>query len=359
VTGRRSPQDEPVPDPEQPGGGRASWPTFWFEEPPSERDETRVTTTREEPATETPPAAAGNGAESPTVQLDEPAAPASPTPNGARVAPESPPPARPPIAGPVEAFVRRPLLVLLPLVVLIGAAIWIGLARDPVYTAEARINVGRADVAPFVLQNVVAGNAALAASYARVIATERVIDDASRRSDVSPGETFERLDASPIPGSTLIQVEATGPDEREAVSLANAGARALIAYVTKINRSRTTRAAFRRYRRAQAEVQRAQERVIVLRQRGAGARDELAAALVDYEAARLRASNLANVYRGTTGDPTGGSPLRLIAPAATADSDRGTTLQRLILIGAAAGLVLGLGIALLVANRARLRALRE
>jgi capsular polysaccharide biosynthesis protein len=257
--------------------------------------------------------------------------------------------------------VRHPLLVLIPLLLLAGAGVAIGLERDPVYTAKARVNVGRADVAPFVLQSVVGGNAALAASYARVIATQKVIVGAARRSSTTPDEARERLAASPIPGSTLIQVEATGPGEADAVTLANAGSRSLIAYVTDVNVSRTTRAAFRRYRRAQADVERAQRRILALRQRGSGSEvaDELSKAIVDLQAAKLRASNLANQYRASSGDPSGGSPLRLIAPAASASSDRAATLQRLILIGVAAGLVLGLGLALLVANRGRLRALRE
>jgi hypothetical protein len=85
----------------------------------------------------------------------------------------------------------------------------------------------------------------------------------------------------------------------------------------------------------------------------------LARALVDLDAAKLRASNLSNIYRSISADPTSGSPLRLIAPAATASSDRRQVLEQLILLGLAAGIVIGLGIALLRANRGRLRAMRE
>jgi capsular polysaccharide biosynthesis protein len=305
-----------------------------------------------EPQPEPAAPAAGNGAEAPTAPLREPPV-AGPVASGSA----PPPPARPRIAGPLEAFVRHPIVTLLPIVLLAGAGVAIGLERDPVYTAKARVNVGRADVAPFVLQSVVGGNATLAASYARVVSTEKVVRGAARRSGVTPQQAADGLDASPIPGSTLIQVEATGAGEAEAVSLANGGARSLIAYVTSVTGSREKRAAFRRYRRAQAEVERTQLRVIALRRRGPSA--ALSRALVDFEAAKLRASNLANQYRGTAGDPTGGSPLRLIAPAASASSDRASTLQRLILIGVAAGLVVGLGLALLVSNRGRLRAMRE
>jgi capsular polysaccharide biosynthesis protein len=362
VRASRPDKDDEVPSAEASRGGDSSWPDFWFEAPREatarERDETRVTATQPEPE---PAASAGNGAEAQTTTLHEPVAPpptaAAPPPTRAAPVADEPATLRPRIVGPLEAFVRHPILTLLPLVLLAAVALVIGLQRDPVYTAKARVNVGRADVAPFVLQSVVGGNATLAASYARVISTEKVIRGAARRGGVTPQEAADGLDASPIPGSTLIQVEATGQSTAQAVSLANGGARSLISYVTSVTASREKRAAFKRYRRAQAEVERVQLRLVKLRKGGVS--PALSRALVDLEAAKLRASNLANQYRGTAGDPTGGSPLRLIAPAATASSDRASTLERLILIGVAAGLVLGLGLALLVTNRARLRALRE
>jgi hypothetical protein len=260
--------------------------------------------------------------------------------------------------GPAEAFLRHPILTILPVLLLVGAALYVGLARDPVYTAKARINVGRTNVPAYVLQNVVGGNQALAASYSRLIATEKVVRDAARRTGTPPLETRDRLDASPIPGSTLIQVEGTGPNERGAVALANAGSQSLIKYVTKATRDRESRVAFKRYKAAQARVQRLQRRVRFLFAQGRKRQADLNRAEVDFEAAKLRASNLANLYRTSTADP-GASPLSLIGPAASASSDFGTTLERLVLIGLAAGLVLGLGLALLSANRDRLRALRE
>jgi len=316
------------------GTHRVSWPKVWADSP-AQTAESEATATPTQPAAPVEPAAV--------------AAAAAVTPRDAG----------PRTAGPFEAFVRHPILTLLPVLLLAGAALYVGLARDPIYTAKARINVGRSNVPPYVLQNVIGGSQTLAASYARVISTDDVVRQAARGAGVSPATAQRDLSASPIPGSTLIQVEATGPDRRAAVTLSNEGARSLIQYVKKITSDNVAKAALRRYRKAQARVGRLQTRLINLR--GPGRKRALAYArtLVDFEAAKLQASNLAGLYRASTTDVAGGSPVRLIAPAASASSDFRTMLERLILIGVLGGLVVGLALALLRANRGRIRAIRE
>jgi hypothetical protein len=127
--------------------------------------------------------------------------------------------------------------------------------------------------------------------------------------------------------------------------------------VETVNRDDRSRGLLERYRRAQTEVVRLQRRVDAL---GPTARpDDVTRARIAVAAAKLRVSNIANVYRGTNSDPASGSPLRLIAPAASAKSDFRTVLEQTLLIGLAAGLVFGLGLALARANRGRLRAMRE
>src|SRR3954470_6207411 len=143
---------------------------------------------------------------------------------------------RPHVAGPLEAFLRHPIIAILPVLLLTGGAVYLGVNRDPEYTAKARVNVGRTDVPAYTLQNVVIGNQAIAASYSRVVGTEPVTTRAGRVSGVGADEARHRLSASPVPASTLIQVEATGTNERDAVALANAGAESLIRYVQRIER---------------------------------------------------------------------------------------------------------------------------
>src|SRR2546423_10055979 len=85
------------------------------------------------------------------------------------VGPAYDPPPKQPFVGPLESVIRNPIAAVVPVVVLVGIALLIGLSRSPTYTAESRVSVGRVDVPAFTLQNVVAGNQALAAGYARAI----------------------------------------------------------------------------------------------------------------------------------------------------------------------------------------------
>jgi hypothetical protein len=164
-----------------------------------------------------------------------------------------------------------------------------------------------------------------------------------------------------VPSSTLIQVEATGPNERDAVALANSGSESLIRYVQRIEKQGGAREALATYRRNQARVVALQRRVQSL-SRPAAARKQrakLQKASVDLEAAKLEAENSANLFRAAEGAAPASASLSLIAPAADARSDYRDKLQQLILLGIAAGLVLGLALALLRANRGVLRSMRE
>jgi capsular polysaccharide biosynthesis protein len=369
------------PEPAREGNGHPTWPEFWFEESgaegtaataqprtapaarPDNPEPQAATRVQPEPEPQPRPSPAPRAPADEQPTTEQPAAAAAAPPR----APPQPTPATdgprrpqlPRTVGPMEAFVRHPVVTILPILLAVGAAVFIGLDRSPEYTAKSRIQVGRTNVPAYVLQNVVGGNQALAAAYSRVISTTPVVGKAARATGVSAADVRNHVDATPIPGSTLIQVEARGSSRRGAIDLANEAARALISYVAKVSRDTRSRTALTRYRRAATEVVRLQRRANTLSNAGPNRLKDLQRAIVDVDAAKLRASNLSNVYRAISADPTSGSPLKLIAPAATASSDRRQVLEQLILIGVAAGLVLGLGLALLLANRGKLRAMRE
>lgn len=267
---------------------------------------------------------------------------------------------RPRIAGPLEAFLSHPFLTLLPLIALIGAAIALGMERDPEYTAYARITVGNTDVNPFLLQEVVAGNQALAASYARAIEAEPVTRTAAGEIGISPATAAERLSATPIVQSTLIQVQATGPSTAASTALANAGADALIDYVRRVNQTNDADELFEEYQRAQAAARRAERRTQrLLSDRRRNQSRAATEARIEQDLAALKASDLENRYRAASQSASAASRLVLIQPAADADSDRRDVLEQLLIAGAIGGLVLGLGLALLRANWPILRALRR
>jgi uncharacterized protein involved in exopolysaccharide biosynthesis len=264
----------------------------------------------------------------------------------------------PEFRGPLESGLRHPFAVLVPLVLCIGAALAIGLARTPTYTAESRINVGRVDVPAFTLQGVVNGNGVLAAGYARNITAPAVITAAARGSGQSPGNARSNLDASQIPGSTLIRVEGDGSSKAKAVALSNAGAKGLVAYIDLLNRQQQNTGLLARYRRAQSVLARKRNHIADLVKHKAGLQ-AIQAAEIDASITSLRASRLASLYRSNGSDAAQNSTLQIVSPAVSASSDRGSTVGKLAIIGAAAGLVVGFGLALLLENRALLRRRRS
>lgn len=267
------------------------------------------------------------------------------------------PPREPPIRGPLESVLRHPLLALAPVVALVAIAVAVGLLRTPEYSAEARINVGRTDVPAYTLQEVTIGNATLAGSYARAIDAPRVIESASRQAEVPESEVRDRVAASQVPRSTLIRVEATGDSERAAVDLANGAARGLIFYVRHLNARQQDNRLIRRYRRALRRGQRAQARL----ERVARGRSERSPAVrearLDLRTAQLRARTLGSRVVQTGATPAQNA-LQLVVPSAEATSDRTSVLSRLVLVALAAGVLLGIALALLRANAGLLRSRR-
>ena len=266
---------------------------------------------------------------------------------------------RPRIAGPLEAFLRHPFVALLPAILLVAGAVFLGIQRDPEYEAQARITVGNTNVNPFLLQEVVAGNQAIAASYARAIAARPVAVAAARDAGISPAQAADRLEATQVVGSTLIQVEGKGRSSRGAVALANAGAQALIGYVRRVNRSNEPQRLFKEYQRAQAAARRAERRTINLLRSSKRESRESTEAKVAQDLARLKAEDLAQRYRAASVESAAASRLTLIAPAAEADSDRRDVLEQLLIVGTVGGLVLGFALALLLANWRLLGTLRR
>lgn len=259
-----------------------------------------------------------------------------------------------PFYGPLESALRHPVLVLVPVALLVLAGLAVGLLRSPVYTAEARINVGRVDVPAYTLQGVTIGNSTLAGSYARALAAPAVITGAARRANVSVATARDSLVGSHIPGSTLIRIEAEGGSTEEAARLANGAATALIEYVTRLNVRQQDTRSLARYRRAEAAVEDLRTRLaeLVRERPNSRAAEE---ARVDLRTAELHARTVgARVLQATVAPPAE-NLLQLVVPAATAESDKDSVLQRALLIGLAAGLVVGFALALLRANWQLLR----
>jgi Capsular polysaccharide biosynthesis protein len=97
--------------------------------------------------------------------------------------------------------------VIIPTLLLVGAAIALGTTRAPNYTAETRLTVGRLDVSSQAVPGVVAANQSLAATYSRLVTAEGVVDPVAVRLGLSSGSVARALRASPIPESPIIRLE--------------------------------------------------------------------------------------------------------------------------------------------------------
>ena len=125
--------------------------------------------------------------------------------------------------------------------VLVAAAALLGLAagagagyeHPPSYTAQAQLIVGRAsELAENQIPGLASAVQGLASNYARLITSSTVISDTESKlhSSSLPGS----LTASPVPNSSVINVLASASTETQALSLANAGAAALVTVVTQV-----------------------------------------------------------------------------------------------------------------------------
>ncbi len=125
--------------------------------------------------------------------------------------------------------------------VLVAAAALLGLAAGagagfehaPTYTAQAQLIVGRtSELAENQIPGLASAVQGLASNYARLITSSSVVTDTESKlhSTSLPGS----LSASPVPNSSIINVLASSPTQAQALSLANAGAEALVTVVTQV-----------------------------------------------------------------------------------------------------------------------------
>lgn len=269
-----------------------------------------------------------------------------------------------PRIGPLEAVRRHKLLTVLPPLVFVALALVYSTERTPIYTAEARQTIGRIDVsAPGALAGFQSATRALASSYSRAIVAPEVVDPVARATGLAPGLVRKRLSSTPIPESSVIAVTGTGPSKGQAIAVAGQGARALEAYVAKLNRSNPNGdRLFKEFRRAslrQAQLRgdlselragldgrpakgAAKQRLSKLRQDVAAADLSVAVARENYAVSRRSESNV--------------SILQTISIPQTASSDNSEKAQLALFVALAAGILLGIALASLRANLAVRRA---
>jgi capsular polysaccharide biosynthesis protein len=259
--------------------------------------------------------------------------------------------------GPLAAVGRHPLIAVIPVVLFVAAAVVLGVARAPTYTAEARLSVGSPVVSPQAVPGVVAASQALAGTYSRAVADPFVTNRAARQAGVSRSEAADALRASSVPLSSVVLLEAQTTSRADAIKLANAGAEALSAYVKRLGGGTGTSAqALKDYRAASARAASLGRQL-----KDFGDTNNLSDAerrryddvAADRDSAQLKATALGNYYQQLQQGKLNSSPVNLLASADSATSDFLPTLEKLVFSALLIGLVIGIGLALLRANRRR------
>ncbi len=260
-----------------------------------------------------------------------------------------------------QAVRRHWIVASLPPLLLVALAVGIAFQRPPTYAAQARLNAGPVNASPQAIPGIAEASKSLAGTYARVVDAQAVIDPVSVRLKLEPGEVASRIEASPIPESSLILIEAKGPSSESAVALANATGDSLIRYAASLTRrnddsprlleeftqtSRSLQELVSTRRRLQAGATRAPTRA---------ERAQLGRVEAEVEAVQLRLRTLSAVYQASQQGQASANLIQVLSPAIQADSDRIPVLQRLVLIALLAGIALGVALAVLRSRRPRRR----
>ena len=225
-------------------------------------------------------------------------------------------------------------LIALVTLVGVGAGIAYGLARDRTYTAEARMSVGRVDVATQAIPGFAIASRQLADTYSRTIVADEIVSRVAERTGLSEVEVVEGLSATPIPETATIRLESETDSAQTAVRAANAGAFALIDYVHDLNRHNPdTDELLRRYGRAAKVYGAAKARLERL-----GSSPERQSEVVE---AKLQLQSVAGLYTASLAGQSSPNTLQLIAKAARVEDDRDSAVQQAALAGGVAGALIG------------------
>jgi capsular polysaccharide biosynthesis protein len=257
-------------------------------------------------------------------------------------------------SGPLTAMRRHWILALIPVLLLVGAAVQVGLKRTPRFTATAHVTVGSVFVSsPVGIASALQGTESLASVYSRLIDATAVTQITSRRLAEHSLPNSGTVSATPIADSPIVKVTAVAASERQAIALANAASSSLVEYVNREGSAdddantiaRLYEAAALRFRQ-QADVR---NRIVARYKRhpteaNRRTRDRAAAAT---DTALLRRDGLLARYQTAVQGVTARPPLRVLTSATAASSDRYTTLQILVFVGVLGGLAAGAALALL------------
>jgi capsular polysaccharide biosynthesis protein len=243
------------------------------------------------------------------------------------------------------------LLVLLPTVILLAVGIAVGSKKPPTYSATATINVGKADIATQATPGYVQASEALAASYSRVVNSQHVAIPAAQAVGESPTAVASRLTATPITSEPTFTITATDKTSTSAVKLAQAAVNSIKQFAAESATQQGSGAELlSQYHKLQSSADDLQAKSQKLAGRlsvntPGVTQAQVTRAKVAGQVAALHAQALSNQYLALVQNGSAPQLDVLVDPTAPTSTNRTSNIEKYAVLGAIAGLVIGIALA--------------
>jgi uncharacterized protein involved in exopolysaccharide biosynthesis len=263
-----------------------------------------------------------------------------------------------------EALARRWKHILLVTIVGAAAGVALGLARTPLYTAEAELNAGSLDAQAQAIPGYAVAAMTLAEAYARVVQTSRIQAPVAIDTHNSVNYVAANLTAANVPGNPVFRIDGTGPTAAAAQTVASAATREIITYARSATTPPGASSALSGYKRESNRVTQFSSKVGQLRARygpNPSPREQTQISLAQEEvaAAQLQATADQQLYLNAVTSATSAGSVILLSPAGAATSNRKQSAEIGGFGGLVVGCLIGCAIAIRLAARSRRQLMRE
>jgi hypothetical protein len=269
----------------------------------------------------------------------------------------------PPPSSPLRAAARFWPVTAILIALGLAAGLAAAAKHAPTYTAEARLAVGGQNLSSQAIPGFVQASQALAADYARYVSLPQQAD-ALQKGLGGNATAVISLSASPVPSSNIISIEATSHLPSTAVAAAKVAMTALMTAVNDPAKATIVPALLTQYQAMSTEVAQAdvdlqtakQQLAVLIAGKSpkdaalAAARAAIVAASSRLDSLTLQRSALGNRYQEAATSTAPSSDLTIVQPASVIFDNKRSNQDKFALAGAAAGLVVALAMATLIAR---------